>query len=117
MPVLARQIEAAGIATILVTMMPYWAEKVGVPRTLAVEFPFAQTLGEPGNTQQQLRVIRGALSVLATADEPGNIIHSAEVWPQDVQQAIQGWQPAQPSPIIAELSPHFREMLRQRRKG
>ena len=117
MPVLARQIEAAGIATILVTMMPYWAGKVGVPRTLAVEFPFAQTLGGSGKIQQQLRVIRQALSVLATADEPGTIIHSAEVWPQDVQQSIQGWQPAQPSPIIAELSPHFREMLRQRRKG
>jgi len=116
-PVLARQIEATGIATILVTMMPYWAEKIGVPRTLAVEFPFGQTLGGPGNSGQQMRVIRQALSVLATADEPGTTIHSPEKWPQDVKQAIQGWQPAQPSPIIAELSPHFREMLRQRRKG
>ena len=105
------------MATILVTMMPYWAGKVGVPRTLAVEVPFAQTLGGAGKIQQQLRVIRQALSVLATADEPGTIIHSTEVWSQDVQQSIQGWQPAQPSPIIAELSPHFREMLRQRRKG
>ena len=117
MPVLARQIEAAGITTILVAMMPYWAEKVGVPRTLAVEFPFAQTIGGPGNNQQQMLVVRQALSVLATADEPGTIIHSSEKWPQDVQQAIKGWQPAKPSPIIAELSPHFREMLRQRRKG
>jgi hypothetical protein len=98
-------------------MMPYWAEKIGVPRTLAVEFPFGQTLGGSGNTQQQMRVIRQALSVLATTVEPGTTIHSAEVWPQDVQQAIQGWQPEKPSPIIAELSPHFREMLRQRRKG
>lgn len=117
MPVLARQIEAAGIATILVTMMPYWTEKIGTPRSLAVEFPFGQTLGGPGNNHQQMRVIRQALSVLATADEPGTINHSPEKWPQDVQQAIHYWQPKEPSPIIAELSPHFREMLRQRRKG
>ena len=114
---LARQIEATGIATILVTIMPYWAEKIGVPRTLAVEFPFAQILGGAGNDQLQMRIIRQALSVLATAEKDGTIIHSPEVWPQETQQAIQGWQPALPSPIIAELSPHFREMLRQRRRG
>ena len=58
MPVLARTLEAAGLATVLVTMMPYWAEKVGAPRTLAVEYPFGQTLGQPRDTAGQMRVIR-----------------------------------------------------------
>lgn len=116
MPVLARTFEEAGFATILVTPMPYWAEKIGTPRTLAVGFPFGHTLGQPGDQEQQRRVILEALGVLATAQTPGEIIHSEEHWPQTTQEAIKSWQPDEPSPIIAELAPRFREMLRQRKR-
>lgn len=115
MPVLARELEAAGFSTILVTMMPYWVEKIGVPRTLAVEFPFGQTLGQPGNVAQQMRVIRQALAVLETSSSPSAIIHSDEVWPIDQKEAYKAWQPPEPSPIIAELAPQFRDMLRKRK--
>ncbi len=115
MPVLARTLEEAGLSTILVTMMPYWAEKVGTPRTLAVEFPFGHTLGQPHDVAQQMRVIAEALAVLDTAVSPGTIIHSAETWPQPTAEAIKAWQPERPSPIIAELAPKFREMLRKNR--
>lgn len=116
MPVLARSLEEAGFSTILVSMMPYWAEKIGVPRTLAVEFPFGQTLGEPGNVDQQMRVIGQALAVLETSTNPGTIIHSDEVWPIDQKEAYKAWQPPKPAPILAELAPQFRDMLRQKRK-
>ncbi len=116
MPVLARTLEAHGLSTILVTMMPHWAEKVGVPRTLAVEFPFGHTLGQPGNVEQQMGIIREALRVLATAVAPGTLVHSAAAWPQPVEEAIKQWQPPHPSPIIAELAPKFRDLLRQRRR-
>jgi len=115
-PVLARTLESAGLSTILVTMMPFWAEKVGVPRTLAVEFPFAHTLGQPGNAAQQMRVIRQALAVLEEADQPGTIVHSDEVWPEPTKDAIKSWQPLEPSPIIQVLGPKIREILRQRRR-
>ena len=117
MPVLARILEAAGLSTILVTMMPYWAEKIGVPRTLAVEFPFGHTLGQPHDIEQQMRVIRQALEVLKTAQTPGEIIHSPETWPVPEAEARKTWQPKEPSPIIAELSPHFLEIVRKRRGG
>lgn len=116
MPVLARTLEAAGLSTILVTMMPYWAEKIGVPRTLAVEFPFGHTLGQPFEPAQQMRVIEQALAVLTTAVTPGTIIHSSEKWPQAQKEAYKMWQPAEPSPVIAELAPKFRQMLRENRK-
>jgi hypothetical protein len=64
-PVLARILEAAGLSTVLVTPMPFWAEKTGVPRALAVEFPFGSTLGRAGDADQQMRVIRQSLDVLA----------------------------------------------------
>ena len=114
---LARCLEAAGIATILVTMMPFWAEKVGAPRSLAVEFPFAHTLGLPGERDQQLRVIRQALAVLESAAEPGEIIDSDEPWPIPTKEAIQAWQPAEPSPVVEVMAPRIRELLRQRRSA
>ena len=116
MPVLARTLEAAGLSTVLVTNMPFWAEKVGAPRTLAVEFPFAHTLGRPNDVQGQMRVIRQALEVLESATEPGSIVHSPEVWPIPQKEAIQSWQPPKPSPVIQVLQPHIREILRQRRR-
>jgi len=114
-PVLARTLEAAGFATILVTMMPYWAERIGAPRTLAIEFPFGHTLGQAHNKNQQMRVIRQALQVLEQAPEPGTIVHSLEKWPVPPKQAMQDWQPAQPSPVVELLAPRFRELLRRRR--
>lgn len=113
---LARILEKAGFATILVTPMPYWAEKTGVPRTLGVEFPFAQPLGQPHDTAQQMRVIRQALSVLERAESPGTIIHSPEPWPVPQLKAVQDWQPLGPSPIIQVMAPRMRDLLRKRRK-
>ena len=116
MPVLARTLETAGLATILVTPMPFWAEKIGVPRTLAVEFPFGHTLGQPHDAVQQTRVIRQALAVLETARAPGTIIHSPETWPEPQREALKDWQPEEPSPIVQMMAPHFLEMMRQQRR-
>ena len=116
MPVLARTFEAAGLSTILVTPMPFWAEKVGVPRTLAVEFPFGHTLGQPHDAAQQMRVVRQALAALETAEEPGTIVDSPETWPLPLKEACQAWQPDGPSPVVQMLAPRFREMLKQRRQ-
>lgn len=112
---LARVFEAAGLATILITPMPIWAERLGVPRTLAVEFPFAQVLGQPNQVGQQRRVLLQVLQALENASEAGSIIHSAEIWPQPASQAIQEWQPPQPSPIVHAMAPKIRELLRKRR--
>jgi len=114
--VLARTFEAEGISTIMVTMMPYWAERIGTPRSLAVEFPFGHTLGPPHDVEMQMRVLRQALTVLETVRTPGEITHSPEVWPVPHEEASKSWQPDQPSPIIAALAPDFRKMLRDHRR-
>lgn len=112
---LARTFEAAGLSTILITPMPIWAEQIGTPRTLAVEFPFAQILGQPNQVEQQRQVIAQALHVLENATQPGMIEHSTESWLQPTSQAIQEWQPLQASPIVKALAPKIRELLRKRR--
>ncbi len=117
MPVLARTFEAAGLSTILVTNMPFWAEKVGVPRTLAVEFPYGHMLGQPHNVDMQMGVIRQALEVLETAESPGEIVHSAEEWPEPQKEAYKNWQPEVESPIIKVMAPQVLEAIKNRRKG
>lgn len=114
---LARTLEAAGLSTLLITSMPYWAEKVGAPRTLAVEFPFGHALGPPGDIEMQRQVLTEAFIALHSIQTPGSILHSEQRWAQDMDDAIRSWQPLEPSPIIAELTPKFRDMLRNRRKG
>jgi D-proline reductase (dithiol) PrdB len=105
------------MSTIMVTNMPYWAEKIGVPRALAVEFPFGHTLGRPHDREQQMRVIRQALEVLETADAPGTIVHSGERWPEPFEEALHAWHPEEPSPIVRVMGRHIREAIRGSRRG
>lgn len=101
--------------TVLITMMPFWAEKIGVPRTLGIGFPFGQTLGQPNNIHQQMGVLREALKVLETAVSPATIVHSDQTWPIDTKTAIKQWQPKEPAPVIKGLAPQLRQMLRNKR--
>lgn len=114
---LARTFEAAGISTVVVTNMPVWAERTGVPRTLAVEFPFGHILGQPGNKEQQMRVIRQALDLLESAKEPGTIVHFQERWPAPVDEACRDAHPETPPPIAAEMGRHIGSLLRGLRRG
>jgi len=106
--VLARTFEAAGLSTVLVTMMPYWAERLGVPRTIGVEFPYGHPLGRPGDRDTQTAVIRESLRLLEEA-APGEIREMDLAWPQDLDEAKKDWQPLEPSPII--------KMMLERRKA
>jgi hypothetical protein len=111
-PVLARIFETAGMSTILVTNMPYWPERIGVPRTLAVEFPFGHLLGRANDPEMQMRVIRQALQVLETAQQPGVILHFQEEWPESFEQACAVSHPETPPPIGAQMASHIGSFLR-----
>ena len=97
---LAQEFEKAGLSTVVVTMMPYWAEKLGVPRTLGVEFPFGHAFGMPNDREMQMAVIRAALALLEEADAPGASRDLDLEWPQPSDEARKDWQPLEPSPII-----------------
>jgi hypothetical protein len=101
--VLARRIEAAGIPTVVVTMMPATAAQLLAPRVVGVEFPFGHPFGMPGDRQMQRVVLETALRVLAGADGPGVRVDLDLEWPQPRGEAYRSWQPAEPSPIVAQL--------------
>ena len=65
----------------------------------------------------EAEVIRQALEVLKTAQTPGEIVHSPEIWPVPEAEARKAWQPKEPSPIITELSPRFLQIVRKQRGG
>jgi len=77
---LARFLEAGGIPTVTITMLPELTRLVGAPRALAVRFPFGAPCGDPGNRDLQRAVLREALDLLAAAREPGTIVPSRHSW-------------------------------------
>jgi len=102
-PVLARRLEAAGIPTVVVTMMPDVADAVLTPRILGVEFPFGHPFGLPGDRALQRRILELALVVLAGAAGFGTRVDVDVEWPVPVREAYRSWQPTEPSPIVAHL--------------
>ena len=94
----------------MVTMAPYWAEQHGVPRALAVEFPFAHPVGPIDDVPLQIRVLREALGVLENAKEPNTVVHSELAWPGDEREWRRAWQPADAAPLIAKYMDEIRAM-------
>ena len=103
MSVLARLVEAAGIPTVVVTMMPAVAAAIGAPRIVGVEFPFGHPFGMPHDAATQHRVLSTAVTVLAGAASFGTRVDIDAVWPQDTREAYRSWQPSEPSPIVARM--------------
>ena len=112
---LAQEFEGAGFSTVMVTNMPYWSEKMGVPRTIGVEFPYGHMLGMPNDREMQMTVIRAALALLEEAREPGTIRELDLEWPQPFDEAKKDWQPLEPSPVVKMMIEQRRAAAEQAR--
>jgi len=75
-----REIERVGIATIGVSIVREYSEKVQPPRTVFLRWPFGHPLGEPGKTLQQRTIVLEALQALYQIEEPGTIIDLPYRW-------------------------------------
>jgi hypothetical protein len=102
-PVLARWVEAAGIPTVIVTMMPAVAEERRAPRIVGVEFPFGHAFGMPNDRAMQRSVLELALRVLAGASAFGTRVDLDIEWPVPLREAYRAWQPKVVSPIVRKL--------------
>ena len=56
-------------------------ENVKAPRALHVRFPYGAPLGPALANAVQEAIVRAALDVLATAQEPGTVVVSDIYWP------------------------------------
>jgi hypothetical protein len=68
--VLARALEAEGVATTSISMVREHTEKVKPPRALFVPFPFGHAFGRPDDPALQHRVLAAALALLTEPAGP-----------------------------------------------
>ncbi|HEU5448637.1 MAG TPA: hypothetical protein VFW57_06455 [Acidimicrobiia bacterium] len=106
---LARLIEAAGIPTVTVTMMPDLAAAVLAPRIVGVEFPFGHPFGMPRAQAMQRTVLETALTVLSGAAGFGTRVDVDIEWPVPRAAAYKSWQPEEASPIVAMMLASMKE--------
>lgn len=97
MGLVASKIEAAGISTICMSNIPDLTASVGTPRLVAIEFPFARTLGFPGDAKGQMEVLRATLAAGLDILEAGGIRHLPFKWPETKAKAKAD--PPEPPPI------------------
>jgi hypothetical protein len=92
--VLARALEAQGVATTSISMVREHTLKVKPPRALFVPFPFGHALGRPDDPELQHRVLRAALELLG--ESAGPVLRD---FPEDAEPGDQPAAPAQASAI------------------
>ena len=80
MGLVAREIEAAGIPTVAISLALEITQSVGVPRALFFKWPLGHPLGEANAPAQQRTVIYDSMRLLLTASEPGIIAESGYRW-------------------------------------
>jgi D-proline reductase (dithiol) PrdB len=69
-----RVVEAAGIATISVSLSKEITRKVKPPRAIYTGFPLGHPLSFPGQSFRQLQILRLLLKYLQEIDVPGTLI-------------------------------------------
>ena len=105
--------EAAGISTIALSMVPALTAAAGAPRVAAIEFPFGRPLGQPGDSDMQRAVLRATLETLRDATAPGTVVELPFKWPEPPDQVH--WHPKEPSPIgrlLASDPSLFKQLLK-----
>ena len=100
MGLVQRVLEASGIATVSLSMIPAFTAAVGVPRLAAIAYPLSRPMGRPGDADGQRAVLRAALDLLASAKGPGTVAELPFVWPESPAAARKG---SNVNPPISQL--------------
>jgi hypothetical protein len=95
-----RVIEAAGIPTVSLSMIPDFTRAVGVPRLAGIGYPMSRPMGRPGDAAGQRAVLRALLGVLEEAAGPGTSVELPFEWPESPARARRG---ADVHPPITQL--------------
>jgi len=94
----ARFLEEKGFSTVVLTPTWEFHKAVGIPRSVAIEYPYGRLFGDVGDGIGQRKVLEAALAALETAEQPGDVSHLPFVWPEAPKDTH--WHPPEMSPII-----------------
>lgn len=98
-----RVLEAEGIPTVALSMIPDLTRAVGVPRLAGIGYPMGRPLGRPQDTDGQRAVLQSLLELLATARAPDTYVELPFVWPESPAQARNASKDLPPPPIVELL--------------
>jgi len=95
-----RVLEAEGIPTVSLSMIPDFTRATGVPRLAGIAHPMSRPMGRPGDAAGQRNVLRALLGLLDSARQPGTYLELPFTWPETPAQARKG---SDVHPPIAQL--------------
>jgi hypothetical protein len=98
-----RVLEARGIPTVALSMIPDLTRAVGVPRLAGISHPMGRPLGRPHDADGQRAVLRAMLELLATATGPDTYVELPFVWPESPAQVRNASKDLRPPPIVELL--------------
>jgi hypothetical protein len=99
-----RVIEASGIPTVALSMIPNLTRSVGVPRLAGISYPFGRPLGRPHDADGQRAVLRAMLELLARASGPDTCVELPFAWPDSPARARNESKDLPPPPIVELLT-------------
>ena len=98
-----RVLEARGIPTVALSMIPELTRAVGVPRLAGIGYPMGRPLGRPHDADGQRAVLRAVLEVLSSARGPDTYVDLPFEWPESPAQARNTSKDLPPPPIVELL--------------
>ena len=104
MGLVQRVLEASGIPTVALSMIPDLTRAVGVSRLAGISYPMGRPLGRPHDADGQRAVLRSMLDLLATAPGPDTYVELPFVWPESPAQARNASKDLPPPPIVELLT-------------
>jgi hypothetical protein len=99
-----RVLEARGIPTVALSMIPDLTRAVGVPRLAGISYPMGRPLGRPHDADGQRAVLCSTLELLATAPGPDTYVELPFVWPESPARARNVSKDLPPPPIVGLLT-------------
>ena len=104
MGLVQRVIEATGIPTVSLSMIPDLTRAVGVPRLAGIGYPMGRPLGLPHDASAQRAVLGEVLALLPAASGPDTYVELPFVWPETTAQARNASKGLPPPPIVELLT-------------
>ncbi len=79
----ARHLEAHGVATVILGSARDVVEHCGVPRFVFTDFPLGNPCGKPYDADMQRSIVAGGLDLLESARAPRTTVQTPFVWSAD----------------------------------
>ncbi len=103
MGLVQRVLEASGIPTVALSMIPDLTRAVGVPRLAGISYPMARALGRPHDADGQRAVLRATLELIVSASGPDSYVELPFEWPESPAKVRNASNDLAPPPIVELL--------------